>query len=249
MHSDIRGVDCSKISVPPSSLTFGHHLVESAFIQIEEVADGREIFLPTFNYDFTTTKKYDVNSDLPQVGKIPSASLQRQGWYRSVTPVYSFSSNKRKPSNYQKPFSENSIFNDLVQLDGEILMFGVGFESFTFLHHIEHLSNIPYRYEKSFAGEVIDKGNTLKVEVTFHVRPKGLNLEYDFEKIGDLLIESKAALKVNSNELLISARSSLEVVSKMLSLDPFILLKPDSSLRVQNRLSQLGKAFTLEDFE
>ncbi len=249
MHSDIRGIDWTKISVPPSSSKFSHHLIESAFTQIEKIADGREIFLPTFNYDFTTTKKYNVKSDLSQVGKIPSASIQRLGWYRSDTPVYSFSSNKGKPNHFQRPFSENSVFNDLVQLDAEILMLGVGFESFTFLHHIEHLFNIPYRYEKSFAGEVIDGGKTLNVDVTFHVRPRGLNLEYDFEKIGDLLLNSRAALKVDSTRLVISARSSLEVVSRMLSIDPFILLKPDSSFSVQNRLSQLGRAFTLEDFE
>jgi hypothetical protein len=69
----------------------------------------------------------DVELDLPQVGSVPKAAMTRQGWYRSVTPVYSFISNQTRPKDFPKPFSEESIFSELVKKDGEILLVGVGF--------------------------------------------------------------------------------------------------------------------------
>ena len=223
--------------------------INGAFSQLLTVGMGREILLPAFNYDFTKTKKFNVELDLPQVGRIPREAAHESGWHRSLTPVYSFLSNQNRPSQYLEPFSENSIFADLVSNEGEIILLGVGCERLTFLHHVEHVFRVPYRYEKSFIGEVIDGNNASSVTVKFHVRPQELNIEYDFKRIENYLIDIAAVRSSGEMALTVQPKLAMEGLLSALEKDSSFFLTHASRLRVSRKLAQLGRPMRLEDFE
>ena len=249
VHSDIRGFSQAKSQPNAFDINYKQQLINQAFKELEQISLGREILIPTFNYDFTSTKKYDVLEDLPQVGRIPVATIGKSGWYRCTTPVYSFASNKKVPDQYPRPFSNDSAFNRLIEEDGEILLIGVGFERFTFVHYVEHVFGIPYRYEKQFKGELLQGNMSVDIDVNFHVRPKGLNIEYDFERIKDIHFEYQAARWINPNQIAVDARKSLSCLIEVLTDNPLWLLTKESEQKVREKLDRLGRKFKLEDFE
>jgi len=249
VHSDIRGFNSLNSLETLSSGEMKLKFLDNAFADLRVLSSGREILLPAFNYDFTSTRRFDVELDLPQVGSVPKAAMTRQGWYRSVTPVYSFISNQTRPKDFPKPFSEESIFSELVKKDGEILLVGVGFESLTFIHHVEHVFGVPYRYEKQFVGSVIIGGRENLVGVHFHVRPMGLGLDYDFNKIGRYLIDSSAARIASPKQIFVSPKMTMECLKVAMKRDPNFLLTRESEKLVSDKLNLLGRSFKLEDFE
>lgn len=247
-HTDIRGFAYANTpDLSASGLREG--IIAAAFRELDAVSDGREILLPAFNYDFTRTGLFNVVKDLPQVGRVPLEAMSRPGWFRSHSPVYSFLSNQQEPPLSLRPFSEESVFADLVMSDGEIALLGVGFESLTFIHHVEHIFDVPYRYSKSFKGQVLSNGEVYSVTSEFHVRPKGLDISYDFGKIGRALLASSAARISDRGLTLLSARSSLATLLDGLKENPTFLLNSDSAKSVLSKLDSLGRAVQLEDFE
>lgn len=228
---------------------YRREFIDAAFNKLFSIGMGREILLPAFNYDFTKTKKFDVDLDLPQVGRIPREATQRSGWHRSLTPVYSFLSNQSSPPQYLEPFSENSLFADLVSNEGEIILLGVGCERLTFLHHVEHVFEVPYRYEKSFDGEVIQGKNASSVKVKFHVRPHELNIDYDFMRIENYLLDIGAVRSSSEMTLAVKPRLAMEGLLDALEKDSSFLLTQASRTKVSEKLSQLGRPMRFEDFE
>lgn len=249
VHSDIRGFTRPAGRTDALDPKFREELLKSAFQEILSAAKEREVLLPAFNYDFTQTSRFDVREDSPQVGRIPKEAMLRPGWHRSRTPVFSFLSNKRVPANFLRPFSELSIFSSLTRDEGEILLLGTNFSSLTFIHHVEHMLSVPYRYEKSFSGEVVDESGTESVTVEFHVRPKGLELDYDFQKIGRYLFECSAASQVSGNSILISATRTMTCLSECLERDPLFLLNEESYSLASREIERFGGPLRLDYYE
>lgn len=249
VHSDLRGFDLSQLNTEVPKENLRSELLDLAFDQLEKGFGGKEIVLPAFNYSFAASGKFDLQNDLPEVGALPVAALRRRGWVRNRTPVFSFLSNQEPREADLNPFSEGSFFGSLHRGNGLISLLGVGFESLTFIHYVEHLAQIPYRYEKSFRGILVDTGSETACHVSFHVRPMGLNLDYDFEKIGVELINSGAAKKSSSSEVVLSSKAIVDVLLKKISEDELFLLNRESRIRVSAKLRELGRPFTKEDFE
>jgi len=216
---------------------------------VEHLAEGETLVLPAFNYDFTKSRRFDVENDPPQVGIIPETAFRSHIWMRDHTPVFSFLSKTRRPIQYLRPFSEESFFHELVCSDGQILLIGTGLQPLTIIHYWEHLAKIPYRYEKQFLGTVLSGGKEKIVEVSFHVRPLGLAIDYDFAKLGYLLKESEALSREDGSILWVHAKKATDSVVSLMRADPLFLLAPNSRLAVEKRLDSLGRHFRIEDFE
>lgn len=249
VHSDTRGFSGIKVNTNIPGREFRNQVIESAFEELKALAKGRETILPAFNYDFTSTLKFDPEKDLPQVGRIPVEALFRKEWRRNNSPVYSFLSDQGQLPSYLKPFSENSVFSDVVEAQGEVALLGVGFERLTFIHHVEHLFQVPYRYSKRFTGEVNFRNNSETVTAEFHVRPLGFGLDYDFNKIGEYLISEAAAKVVSEKLIIVSTPEAKECLLQALQKDPTYLLDQESAIRVSETLNLLGRPMKLEDFE
>ena len=249
IHSDSRAFRDQVRTLDPSMTSYRREFIQGAFNKLFSIGMGREILLPAFNYDFTKTLKFDVELDLPQVGRIPREATNKSGWHRSLTPVYSFLSNQSRPPAYLEPFSENSLFADLVSNEGEIILLGVGCERLTFLHHVEHVIGVPYRYEKSFDGKVTQGKNESSFEVKFHVRPHELNIEYDFKRIENYLIDIGAARFSSEMTLSVTPRLAMEGLLNAFEKDSSFLLTQASRIKVSEKLAQLGRPMRLEDFE
>ncbi len=182
---------------------------------------GNNLIFPSFNYNFSDTKVFDVDNDKSQVGALSEfIRLTSDQYSRSLVPFFSILSKNDNLCQYSlklTPFGERSFFEWLYHNNGRIVFFGSGF-SFTFLHYIEGL--IPggpiYRYDKEFNGLLVTKGINKKVVCNMHVRPKGVKLEYDLD-----FIESD----LRKNNILVGDENGIVFSLKCAEVVPYILSK------------------------
>ena len=230
--------------------------IEAHLLSIENKFGRENLIFPSFNFDFKETGEFCPQLDDTFVGALSNFLIGREGFHRSHTPFFScISPNYELIKNYvnrsyYEPFSENSIFGDLYKTDGSIILYGTDVPAATFYHFISHFAGPPiFRYDKSFKGKVITESTIKDVEVTFHVRPLGMNLDYDWLKIEKLVRKAGAVVELAPNILGISARTYTEVIGDLDSREDFPLLDEPTRKKVITKYKQLGRRFELSDFE
>lgn len=146
----------------------------------------RELALPTFNYDFCAGGEYDVEHDPCQVGDLNEHFRRRHPGERTHTPVFNFVCVRRSSVSLEpvrNVFGPASAFAAIAR-GGTVAFLGAPFESNTFLHHVEELHGIGYRYPKRFAGRIRTAGGTRPLEITYRVRPPVKDAAgYDWERL------------------------------------------------------------------
>ena len=158
---------------------------------LETIGDEGTLLIPTFNWDFCEGKPFDYKNSPAQTGALPNVVLKRKDFKRTKHPIYSFAVKGKLQEEFLacdnvSAYSIDSPFGLLWKLDGKIVLWDVSYQnSFTFVHFVEQMHNVHYRYEKFFTAPYIDeKGNSeLKTYSMFvrdiengvltHVEPMG----------------------------------------------------------------------------
>ncbi|HEU5402982.1 MAG TPA: AAC(3) family N-acetyltransferase [Terriglobales bacterium] len=225
---------------------------------LQIAAAERPIWLPTFNYDFPKTGKFDARTSPAQVGPFPEFFRNSVAEWRVPVPIFSFAGTGTPPSldpaGEVDAFGKQSIFSEIVRLDGTVLFYGAGVISATILHHAESLADGPvYRYEKSFKGSIVTlSGEERQVTLRSHVRPLNRTLAYDGTRMRNDLLAARLLHVLPEEEGQISALGARDLVnfwsSRILD-DPFYLLDPATRNWVEPFCKTLGRRFLISDFE
>ena len=233
-----------------------NEFIEAHLHSIENNFGRENLIFPSFNFDFKESGEFRPQSDDTFVGALSNHLIGKEGFHRSHTPFFScISPNYELVKNYvnrsyYEPYSENSIFGDLYNSDGSIILYGTELPAATFYHFISHFAGPPiFRYDKSFQGRVITESTIKDVEVTFHVRPWGMNLDYDWQKIERIVQEAGAMVDLAPNIVGISARTYTEIIGYLDSRDDFSLLDEPTRENVVAKYKLLGRRFEISDFE
>lgn len=213
---------------------------------------GREnLIFPSFNYDFPKTKLFDLQQTPSQVGQLTNYVLRQAGFQRTATPIFSFlTMSPELCRQTAEPFSRGSIFDALFQKDGTVVFYGAEISSCTYLHFVESQFGAPlYRYDKSFSGVVVDGGIAREAAVTFHARPLGLDLEYDWDHLYRLLERAGAVKRFAANGFAVKAAALSEVWGEAFIKAPLDFLEPRSRVALRALVDKLGRRLTIEDCE
>jgi aminoglycoside N3'-acetyltransferase len=227
---------------------------------LEFIANGKPLFFPSFNYDFTRSKVYQPQSDPSQLG--PLTEFARTHWAdrRYGPPIFNFIGKNQNSIEIPEtgdvdPFSDKSLFGILHQQSGNVLMYGADFSSFTALHYIERLAGGPvYRYDKVFSGIVrTDQDGDQSVNLIYHCRPMNKTLEYDWKKIRVVAEHEDIITVIKSvsggEALLINFVSLCDFLCDKLKNDPLYLLNSESIAWVKPLMDKLDRRFIISDFE
>jgi aminoglycoside N3'-acetyltransferase len=224
---------------------------------LQAATGGRSLWMPAFNYDYPKTGRFDVRQSSSHVGHLTEFFRVHVAQWRTPVPMFSLSGVGTSPEMTRSatvdPFSSASAFADLRRHDGTILFYGAPFASCTAVHHVERLmGQPPYRYDKSFLGEVIGMdGRVEPIELRTHVRPWQRNLGYDWEMLLKEAQEAGLIIQAERNCPVfgVRARPLFAFWNEALKRDPLHLLDAESRAWVQPMLQRLGRAFRQEDFE
>jgi aminoglycoside 3-N-acetyltransferase len=157
------------------NLSFNVNDLIDAFILA--VGCNGTIVFPTFNWGFCRGENYDYNSTPGITGSLGNEALKREDFIRTKHPIYSFAaygnlSDRFLSLNNQKSFGESSPFELFYEYDFYFLAIDVSFSnSFTYVHHVEQIYAVPYRFEKAFLSNYIDEyGNIEERTYSMYVR-------------------------------------------------------------------------------
>lgn len=256
IHSDIgrgllvmkrKGVSVNPRNICSSILDFLVSLVDH---------DPSGIILPAFNYDFGETHIFKPYLDPIQVGAFPEWARLNCNFKRSHIPFFStlsLGSNNVGNGQTINPFGNESAFAQLSADDGTIVLLGTDISRMTFIHHVEEISGKPrYRYDKHFLGSIfIDEDNSYSCDVCMHVRPIGIHLEYDWERLQlELLSEGIMHLDGEASDLkFIRARQLIEYWGNRISSDPLYLLDQQSRKNFEGPTLNGAKRISIEEYE
>jgi aminoglycoside 3-N-acetyltransferase len=233
-------------------------LLSSHLDTLEKLAHGRDLWVPTFNYDFLRTGTFDSSSDPSQVGPITEAFRVSRAMWRTPTPVFNFAGTGAPPptdigdGSVVDPFDSSSLFALAGSLDGSVAWYGATLSSTTLLHHAERLAGGPiYRYDKLFRGVVRHQGSSTQLTLNYHVRPMGHHLDYDWPRLERETIEAGVVRRIGGREHArwAPARLLTDFWVGRLRDDPLALLDEESRTWVDRRLQALGRPFVIEDFK
>jgi aminoglycoside 3-N-acetyltransferase len=251
VHTDIARLD-RKIFRNLESVS---EITNSAINYLSEIAKSREIWLPAFNYSFAESRIFDVLNDVSDVGIINETLRTYENFKRSEIPIFSLIRNQSEPlqiglnNTVTKPFGSNGEFAEIFNLKGDIIFFGAHFHSLTYLHRVEEEAGIKYRYLKHFLGEVQIGDIRKKVDLAFLVRPKGLNLQYDWEKMYLEISRAKLISALGHNVFSINVSELHDFLLQRILVDELWMLTPDSMQSVEEMRKTLGRNYEIGDFE
>lgn len=135
-------------------------ILESFIISTGE--KGTLIF-PTYNFDFTKGKAFDILNTRSETGALTEAARLHSDSARTGHPLFSFAVIGFHKDIFEdlcnfSAFGKDSPFAKLLELNGKIAALDVAGENcMTFYHHVEEMENAPNRYHKIFRGNYIDK--------------------------------------------------------------------------------------------
>ena len=172
---------------------------ETLKLFIEDLAIfGKTIVLPSFTYQFSNTKKYDVIKTRPQTGALPNLLLNSQMFKRTYSPMTShLISGNFVPKKFYEcsktTFGQDSIYQWLTENNALILNLGVPFTSqqgWVIVHHTEEIMKVPYRHFKKFDGEIFENSKYIgKCSQKHFVRTD--HKQTDYSKVNSCLLKNK----------------------------------------------------------
>jgi len=197
----------------------------------KSVGSDGTIIMPTFTYSFCKKQVYNPAITPSAVGLFTEAFRKMPNVKRSIDPIFSVSSWGKFSEYYTKVgnscFGNESVYQKIFDNDVKIVFLGETFD-ITYIHFVEQAFGVPYRFIKSFKGEIIIDNKRRPYVFDYFVRYLNKNIEYDIEKlskdldrIGIITTSYLGFSKIRS----LKARKIFDKVIQALKKDIYYLLK------------------------
>ncbi|MDA3949213.1 MAG: AAC(3) family N-acetyltransferase [Spirochaeta sp.] len=194
----------------------GKDAVLDAFIDALKAAVGPEgtIIFPAFSLSVCRTGVFDVNETKSEMGILSERARVRPDSRRSIHPLYSVAiigngAERLLHSSGETSFGPGSLFDLLHTISAgterETVKFmtigmSVPTEGITYVHYIEELCDVPYRYHKTFTGSLVEETDGVETPYTvdFFVRDLSTEVVFDQDALWERL---NGACQVNQQRL------------------------------------------------
>lgn len=172
------GAHKAKILYIHTDIGFGKPLVKrkefiAKLYEAIDILGVETLIFPTYTFSFCNNEEFDVENSKSTMGMLNEFARKREHSFRTKDPLLSVCVIGKVPEEFKNlsKFScgKGSSFEILAKSDENmILFFGAKpTQCFTFLHYVEAIDNIPYRYNKEFTGKITSKGQT--TEETYYL--------------------------------------------------------------------------------
>ena len=152
------------------------------------------LIIPTFTYSFCRNEVFDVLHSPSRVGMLGDSFLQMSHVRRTHCPIFSFALRGSLSDSLInigiEVLGKDSMFDKLLQHNAKIITFGNPYLGYTFVHFLETIANVPYRFDKNFSGIIRDESNKESTKnVIYRVRHLDQKSELDYQKVAHFLID------------------------------------------------------------
>ena len=184
----IKAYDC-KVLYIHSEINFGipnpklekKKILEILFQCITEMAVPT-LCIPTYTFSFCNKEIFDVQKSVSKMGILSEFIRKKRKGIRTIDPLLSvciYGENKGLARDLGKDsIGFNSHFDKIHNSQNvKFLFFGPTVGScFTYMHYIEKLLEVPYRYDREFKGLIINNKKKCHDKYNLFVRYNGVNV-------------------------------------------------------------------------
>ncbi|MBQ8822350.1 MAG: AAC(3) family N-acetyltransferase [Lachnospiraceae bacterium] len=149
------------------------NLCEKFYLALKETV-GLEgtIVVPTFSYSFCHNEEYHVNSTVSGCGMFSEYMRKQPDVVRSMDPNFSVAATGALAQYFtencaHESFGKGSFWERFLQKKGKLLCMNMDCGS-TFVHYLENVNNVSYRYNKAFNGQMWDKDENCRRDYFVH---------------------------------------------------------------------------------
>ncbi len=153
----------------------------SALYECIDKLNVSSLIIPTFTYSFCNNEDFNVLTSRTSMGAFNEYIRKLNGRYRTYDPLLSLSVSENLKDYFSvecdNSLGEKSGLDLIHKLDNvKFLFFGVRMGCcFTYVHYIEKMLNVPYRFDMKFQGKIFDeKGNIREKTQYIHTACGGI---------------------------------------------------------------------------
>jgi len=209
--------------------------------------------VPTYTFSFCNGRDYDIAHSRSYMGALNEYIRHQPETLRSLDPMMSVALVGEDCDLVlnlgNESIGENSTFDKLSRRKGvKFLFFGVGLgDCFTYMHYLEWLAKVPYRYSRDFYGKITQRDKTWEDKYSLFVRynnvkPNDASFEYGNKLIDTGLLHSVTL--GNSSIACVDERDAKGLYLSILENDPYHFIRDpfneatkDDFFSVQNMIS------------
>lgn len=161
---------------------------------LELCGESGNLLIPTFTYSFCRNEVFDVLHSPSRVGMLGDSFLKMPDVQRTHCPIFSFAVQGSLTKSFidigVEVLGKDSMFDKLLQHNAKIITFGNPYLGYTFVHFLETIANVPYRFDKNFSGIIRDESGSEHVaNVVYRVRHLDQKSELDYQKVAHFLMD------------------------------------------------------------
>ena len=238
------GATDTKVIYMHTGLSFGKpnpnmsraELLEAVYQAIRCIG-VKTLCVPTFTFSFCNGQEYDVVRSKSQMGALNEYVRRQHEATRSCDPLMSVAvvgEDKDLAENLgQESIGTNSTFNKLSRRDDvKFLFLGVSpGDCFTYMHYLEWLARVPYRYDRAFSGRVVLPSRCYQATYNLFVRYHNVHANVEHTNLYVKLMRDRGVLvevAVGDNVISCVRESDARILYlELLNNDPdFFIEKP-----------------------
>ena len=200
-NGDILNVHSDVLELAKICRNYGEKFEGDRFIQSlqEAVGENGTLLFPTFNWDFCKGIAFDYHNTKGKSGALGNVALKMPGFKRTQHPIYSFAVWGKAQSvllalRNRSSWSNDSPFAYLHHNNGKVLIVGLPGVISTFVHYVEQMVGVDYRYHKNFCATYVDENGCVD-DRTYSIYVR--DLEADPQRISrDSLLGAMSVLGI-----------------------------------------------------
>lgn len=164
------------------------------------------ILIPTFSYSFTKNEVFDPINTKSDVGIFSEIFRKKKNVFRTNHPNFSFAIKGDHAKNYLKckiddAFGKRTVFDLFKKRNGKIICLGCDFNRITYVHHVEQLFGVKYRYLKNFYGKILIKKKIRYINSKYFVRKIKIVKETDLKLLKNKTSANKSLFEAEFGRL------------------------------------------------
>ena len=164
----------------------------------ELIGKKGNIFVPTYSYSFTKKRKiFCPKSTRSDVGYFSNFFLKQKKIIRSNDPMMSIAGYGPNVNNIllktsNNSFGDNCVFERFLKLKKlKCCHIGLGFNWIPFLHYLDWKNKVPFRFDKTLSGHLVNGEKRKKIKWIFYARYLRKETVADGYKIAKKAVKKK----------------------------------------------------------
>ncbi len=154
------------------------------------------LMMPSYTFSFCSGQEFDREKSASSMGALNEYLRTRHHWKRSCDPLMSnilFGHERGLISEIGKnSVGLGSTFDLLSSLNAKVKFLFLGpriHDCFTYMHYLEAMKQVPYRYDFTFSGTIIDGESHYEDEFKLYIRDEGVQAGGGAKIYENMLIE------------------------------------------------------------